>query len=62
MLELILENKIQNTAIYHFYTLLNSFYIKFNYMLMLPDLHQFLLIVTSKIIWLLKNVQCQRNL
>jgi len=55
MLEFILENKIQNTAIYHFY-------LKFNYMLILPDLHRFLLIVTPKTMCLLKNVQCQRNL
>src|SRR5437868_15289371 len=62
MLEFILENKIQNTAIYHFYTYLIDFYLKFNYMLILPDLHRFLLIVTPKTMCLLKNVQCQRNL
>jgi len=28
MLEFILENKIQNTAIYHFYTLLNRLLLK----------------------------------
>ena len=31
-------------------------------MLILPDLHRFLLIVTPKTMCLLKNVQCQRNL
>src|SRR5205823_11329489 len=48
MLEFILENKIQNTAIITFILYLIDFYLKFNYMLILPDLHRFLLIVTPK--------------
>src|SRR4030095_16588647 len=59
MLELILENKSKTPL---FITFILYLIEKFNYMLILPDLHRFLLIVTPKTMCLLKNVQCQRNL